>query len=1226
MKLKCRCILAGVLLFSGVAGATDYFVATNGVDDPSGGTNPAAPWRTVNWAVNRVNGGDRVILRGGEYREQVVVTNTRGTVSNPLYILAYTNEVPTLKGADVVTNWQFHAGHIWKQTNWMINSGQVMDDGVVLRQVGWPNDWLQDADNRWIYINSDYFVGLTLDDMTNGTFFCDTNSHTLYVWLEDNSEPADSTMEVSTRVLLLNNSEHKSVLHLSGLAFRYCNTLAVTQCGWPGIFLGNYGVMEDCDVRWCDMAGVAAGVSSRLFRCELSQCGSVAGGATHVVDCRIFSNCYRRLDLTHDGGGMKLIPDYSGVLEGNHVAYNYGPGIWLDTCWNGGTTVIRNNYIHDNVEGDGLFIEVSRDVWIYNNLIVSNGLNKAGVCLSGSSSVRVFNNTVIGNRGIQLYGVPRTQCYDDGSGERCYDAMLCSNRVFNNVFCNNQGMADISTYAAGWTNYFDNEFDFNCYIHDASNSAAFLGQLITATSSENIIGLDNWREAVGAELHSINEAPCFAPTHVDAYPLAGYSPCVDAGSNMDWMTGTTDFGTNARVLGACVDMGAFEFDPLSGPAPSSAPAGVAASDGTYLGRVRVNWMPVADATGYQVWGCRLDEPATAVLLSDCIVTSLLFDAEGLPLGVTNWFWVRAVNDYGPGGWSSGDTGWSSTNGLKQFVRWSFDEGTGSNVVDVINSVTGIVVGAAWTNDAAPSTGGRGSLFFSTSDVSYVDLGSSALVKPTNALTLSVWFKMSSGSVPFAPIVSCAFRGPDPDPGVGYGVIRLAEQENLAYVLRFANEPECWFYASGRYDQWQHAVLTYDREEGYARAYLNGVQIGSLARTSPLVYRADIPVSVGRCCGAQMKGCVDEVRVYSRSLSAGEVKDLYRGLVAFYTLDHGGQDASGNENHGVLYGPQETSGVVGGAFAFVGDHDYVETPDNMDLRPLDALTVSAWFKMSTASSNNGTIVDCLEYGGAPDHSTGFAIHRDGANERVAFALGFDGETDARFSAPIHFGRWHHAALAYGRDSGYVKAYVDGVEVGSLSRTSNIRYNASFRPAVGARNFGQVFRGEIDEVRVYRKALSARDVAALFADTDGDGLADATEVNAYGTDPRNTDSDEDWLSDGDEVNSSGTDPLDEDSDDDLSRDGEEFIAGTDPRSSAAFFGVDKTSSPGADGFVVAWQSVTGRLYTVASCTNMPAPVWTNLPEAVQLEGTGARMSVTNTMSDALRKYYRVGVKRR
>jgi len=66
----------------------------------------------------------------------------------------------------------------------------------------------------------------------------------------------------------------------------------------------------------------------------------------------------------------------------------------------------------------------------------------------------------------------------------------------------------------------------------------------------------------------------------------------------------------------------------------------------------------------------------------------------------------------------------------------------------------------------------------------------------------------------------------------------------------------------------------------------------------------------------------------------------------------------------------------------------------------------------------------------------------------------------------------------------------------------------------------------------------------ADTDGDGLDDATEL-LLGTDPENPDSDGDGLTDGEEVNIYETDPLMTDSDGDYIGDGDEVnVYGSDP----------------------------------------------------------------------------------
>lgn len=68
--------------------------------------------------------------------------------------------------------------------------------------------------------------------------------------------------------------------------------------------------------------------------------------------------------------------------------------------------------------------------------------------------------------------------------------------------------------------------------------------------------------------------------------------------------------------------------------------------------------------------------------------------------------------------------------------------------------------------------------------------------------------------------------------------------------------------------------------------------------------------------------------------------------------------------------------------------------------------------------------------------------------------------------------------------------------------------------------------------------------LLADTDGDGLNDAVELNTHGTDPRLADTDDDGLGDADELNMHGTDPIDRDTDGDGAFDGQEIAAGSDP----------------------------------------------------------------------------------
>ena len=105
----------------------------------------------------------------------------------------------------------------------------------------------------------------------------------------------------------------------------------------------------------------------------------------------------------------------------------------------------------------------------------------------------------------------------------------------------------------------------------------------------------------------------------------------------------------------------------------------------------------------------------------------------------------------------------------------------------------------------------------------------------------------------------------------------------------------------------------------------------------------------------------------------------------------------------------------------------------------------------------------------------------------------------------------------------------------------------------------------EIGVDRFPTNAMARAAFFRlatqdDTDGDGLSDADEAWALGTDPASPDTDGDGLGDGDEV-ALGTDPLGADTDGDGLQDGWEVANGLDPLVSAGDDGAG--ADPDGDG---------------------------------------------------------------
>jgi hypothetical protein len=97
-----------------------------------------------------------------------------------------------------------------------------------------------------------------------------------------------------------------------------------------------------------------------------------------------------------------------------------------------------------------------------------------------------------------------------------------------------------------------------------------------------------------------------------------------------------------------------------------------------------------------------------------------------------------------------------------------------------------------------------------------------------------------------------------------------------------------------------------------------------------------------------------------------------------------------------------------------------------------------------------------------------------------SLAFQAQPDLYYSSSTLSDNngWHHVALAY--DGSHVTFYVDGVADPSLS--ANQSSLASFTNAVlniGYSDNGlDRFVGDIDEVRIYNRALSASEISALY----------------------------------------------------------------------------------------------------------------------------------------------------
>ena len=110
-------VLVALCVPASPAAGTDYFVALDGSDAAGSGAIDR-PFATISKGLSLAQPGDRVVLRGGEYRlpggEGTVRFPRPGAPGRPITLTAHEDEYVAILGSVRLTDWQPHAMRIYK--------------------------------------------------------------------------------------------------------------------------------------------------------------------------------------------------------------------------------------------------------------------------------------------------------------------------------------------------------------------------------------------------------------------------------------------------------------------------------------------------------------------------------------------------------------------------------------------------------------------------------------------------------------------------------------------------------------------------------------------------------------------------------------------------------------------------------------------------------------------------------------------------------------------------------------------------------------------------------------------------------------------------------------------------------------------------------------------------------------------------------------------------------
>jgi len=204
-----------------------------------------------------------------------------------------------------------------------------------------------------------------------------------------------------------------------------------------------------------------------------------------------------------------------------------------------------------------------------------------------------------------------------------------------------------------------------------------------------------------------------------------------------------------------------------------------------------------------------------------------------------------------------------------------------------------------------------------------------------------------------------------------------------------------------------------------------------------------------------------------------------GLVGWWRFDEGSgttaYDSSGNEQNGSWTGTW-TTGKFGGAVTCSGANYVSLNYSSLYDFGTVSFSVMAWIKSSTPQSRDivsNRTADSAAY-------KGFSLYTVNSGNGYVDGRIVDGTntaTAAYYGAQSIWGSWQHIAIVIDRNAATIKAYLNGLPgtPASTASISDISVANGVKFCTGAKG---PFAGDLDDVRIYNRALSDAEVKAIY----------------------------------------------------------------------------------------------------------------------------------------------------
>ncbi len=478
-----------------------------------------------------------------------------------------------------------------------------------------------------------------------------------------------------------------------------------------------------------------------------------------------------------------------------------------------------------------------------------------------------------------------------------------------------------------------------------------------------------------------------------------------------------------------------------------------------------------------------------------------------------------------------------TSGL--IGHWELDETSGSSIADSAGSNTGTWVDGTGNDVTEETTAGKIATALTFDGVNdYISIPSSATLDDisTEEVTVSTWVKLdNTGAIQY---IVTKFNGGGSN-SVHY--ILEATATEFEFCVGNCNGGQK-SRAPVIFNQWVHLVGIHDGTDTilYVNTVQQASAITpNTPADSGTDLHIGQRLSYAN---AFAQGQIDDVRIYNRALSTADITALYNDTAVKYTcsspdgvtgemlfnndvralqycnssswvgigpadtlesslighwkLDETSgssiADSSGNGHNGTWsdgtgddVAEETTTGSIDTALTFDGNNDRINIPYDPQLELSDTGgAIVAWIKLN--SSNIGQNVNWpifRKFEHTNQYVAGaiqFELHQSGPASPIYMSSRFDGTQFKSPNTVMLADQWYHVVLTWNTTQAYM--YLNGAAEYNAAKPDTISYQqdsiAQIGQGVGYAGTITNADGDIDDVRVYNRTLSATEVSKLY----------------------------------------------------------------------------------------------------------------------------------------------------